>query len=132
MTPSSHQLCASKPNILIDEDLRVRLADFGLARFGDSTTATIGSFQGGATRWMSPELFHGAPSTYSSDVYAFGCVCFEVGEWFLLPSGAFLTVPTDLHPTQTLYRSQRGSSYRSINEESATKADLYEIRETHP
>ncbi|KAH8080681.1 kinase-like domain-containing protein [Cristinia sonorae] len=66
-------------NILIDETLGVRLSDFGLSKFADSTTASRGSHAGGALRWMSPEiLIDGNEPDYASDVYAFGCVCLEV------------------------------------------------------
>ncbi|KAI0783265.1 kinase-like domain-containing protein [Abortiporus biennis] len=65
-------------NILITEDLRVQLADFGLSKFANSTTASWGSLGGGTTRWMAPELFHGLRPTFFSDIYAFGCVCLEL------------------------------------------------------
>lgn len=67
------------PNILIDENLSVRLADFGLAQFSDSSTSTLGSQLGGATRWMAPELvLQGERSSFASDVYALACVCLEI------------------------------------------------------
>jgi serine/threonine protein kinase len=61
------------------------LADFGLSVFSD---ATLTSTRGGSLYWMSPELF--VPERFGlkfsltpvSDVYAFGCVCFEVTFFF--------------------------------------------------
>ncbi|KAJ3481254.1 hypothetical protein NLI96_g7786 [Meripilus lineatus] len=65
-------------NIMITAELRVQLADFGLAQFVDSTTASFGS-TGGAVRWLAPEvLVGGGRLTFASDVYAFGCVCLEL------------------------------------------------------
>jgi len=65
---------------LIDDNLHIRLADFGLAFFADTSTASFGSHFGGAARWMSPELLTCAimRPTYACDVYAFGCVCIEI------------------------------------------------------
>lgn len=72
-------LTVYKANVLIDENLSVRLSDFGLSQFADSTTASKGSHSGGTLRWMAPELLiEGSPPNYASDVYAFGCVCLEV------------------------------------------------------
>ncbi|THH17740.1 hypothetical protein EUX98_g9067 [Antrodiella citrinella] len=66
-------------NVLIDESLHVKLSDFGLSQFADSTTASKGSHGGGTLRWMAPELLIGdGQANYASDVWAFGCVCLEV------------------------------------------------------
>ena len=72
-----------QPNIFIDSDFGVRLADFGLAVFSEAEGAR-GSLRGGATPWLSPELLdpeedeeEGRP-TYASDIYSFGCVMIEV------------------------------------------------------
>ena len=77
-----------KANILIDQDRRARIADFGfLAVVSDPTNPTGSSSYsiGGTTRWMSPELL--APDetslknerpTRQSDCYALGMVIYEV------------------------------------------------------
>ncbi|KAF8183729.1 kinase-like domain-containing protein, partial [Mycena galopus ATCC 62051] len=70
-------------NILIKEDWSACLADFGLSIFSDAT-ATMSTTRAGSLYWMAPELlvperfglkFARTPAT---DVYAFGCVCFEL------------------------------------------------------
>jgi len=75
-------------NILIDENCKARLADFGLLTMvSDPTVFTASSSIAacGTTRWMSPELLH--PSqfglkdhrpTIESDCYALGMVIYEV------------------------------------------------------
>jgi serine/threonine protein kinase len=74
-------------NILIDNQLRARISDFGLATVMYSTaghtTTTLGT--GGTVRWMAPELFEGDPKdstagqpTFASDVYALAMTCWEV------------------------------------------------------
>ena len=77
-----------KLNILIDQDCRARLADFGLLTIvSDSTYHTSSSIPGsaGTTRWMSPELFDpvrfgrkDGRATKESDCYALGMVILEV------------------------------------------------------
>ena len=86
-TPPSKALFI-KLNILIDQDGRARLADFGLLIIvSDSTYHTSSSTSNGAgtTRWMSPELldpdrFGGEDgrATKESDCYALGMVVLEV------------------------------------------------------
>ncbi|KAF8183723.1 kinase-like domain-containing protein [Mycena galopus ATCC 62051] len=70
-------------NILIKEDWSACLADFGLSILSDVTSMTS-SNRGGNPHWMAPELLD--PARFGSkfirapanDVYAFGCVCFEL------------------------------------------------------
>lgn len=69
---------SAKANILIDDDLHVRLSDFGLATLSDAYHSSTSSNVGSATRWSAPELLKGARSTTESDIYAFGSVCYEV------------------------------------------------------
>ena len=78
----------TKANILIDEDLHARLADFGLLTVVSdptNTTASSSSARGGTTRWMSPELLDpdqfglkDSKPTKESDCYALGMVIYEV------------------------------------------------------
>src|SRR5262249_30181762 len=64
--------CDFKPeNVLVDKDGRVRLVDFGLARFEDShTTATQGKFIG-TPSYMAPEQLIGEPVDEKTDQYSF-------------------------------------------------------------
>ncbi|KAJ7758020.1 kinase-like domain-containing protein [Mycena metata] len=72
-------------NILISNEWRACLADFGLASFSDVTASTTTSHnRAGSLRWMAPELINPEKfgqrflRTPATDVYAFGCVCLEL------------------------------------------------------
>ena len=61
-------------NVMIDEQGRVRLADFGLA--GGDLSAEGGL--AGTPAYMAPELFERQPATVQSDIYALGLVLYEM------------------------------------------------------
>ncbi|TCD63455.1 hypothetical protein EIP91_005396 [Steccherinum ochraceum] len=67
-------------NILIDEDLHVRLSDFGLSMLLDTKPlSAIPSNNAGQGRWSAPELFKaGSQVSFKSDVWSFACVCIEM------------------------------------------------------
>ncbi|EEB97608.1 hypothetical protein MPER_03040 [Moniliophthora perniciosa FA553] len=69
-------------NILIKPSGRPCIADFGLARVADSQVLRMSSSTGahhrGTVRWFAPEVHSGKRTSKSSDVYAFGCVCYEI------------------------------------------------------
>ncbi|KXN82689.1 Ephrin type-A receptor 2 [Leucoagaricus sp. SymC.cos] len=65
-------------NILVSNTGHAMLADFGISQI--MVSASIQSQSGiGTWRWMAPELLvQSAPFTKESDVWAFGCTCYEV------------------------------------------------------
>lgn len=65
-------------NILVSDQARALLCDFGLTKFATSGTSTALK-SAGSPRWQSPELWESNSSkTYQSDVYAFGMTIAEV------------------------------------------------------
>ncbi|KAJ7619439.1 kinase-like domain-containing protein [Roridomyces roridus] len=74
-------------NILIKDDWSACLADFGLSVIVSATASVHTSTRAGSPYWMAPELIDPArfgcryARTPASDVYAFGCVCLEVGSF---------------------------------------------------
>ncbi|KAJ7057695.1 kinase-like domain-containing protein [Mycena amicta] len=67
-------------NVLANSSGQAVLADFGLSSVIDSkillSTSTVK--MGGTVRWQAPELFTGTKNSFSSDIYAFACVCYEI------------------------------------------------------
>ncbi|KAL0578822.1 Rho guanine nucleotide exchange factor [Marasmius crinis-equi] len=68
-------------NILMTDSFRASLGDFGLSRVADTLglgiTSTIRSR--GTGRWLAPELLlENGVTSKASDIYAYGCVCYEI------------------------------------------------------
>jgi eukaryotic-like serine/threonine-protein kinase len=65
-------------NVLVGDDGRVKVADFGLARaLTDASTATRGLLLG-TVNYISPEQALGEPATRRSDVYSAGVMLYEL------------------------------------------------------
>ncbi|WOL15548.1 serine/threonine-protein kinase STY46-like [Canna indica] len=63
-------------NLLIDSNLVVKVADFGVARIqnqGGVMTAETGTY-----RWMAPEVINHQPYDQKADVFSFGIVLWEL------------------------------------------------------
>ncbi|KAJ7029234.1 kinase-like domain-containing protein, partial [Mycena alexandri] len=70
-------------NILITPSRRACIADFGLSTIADAVTLrfthSTRSARGGTARYQAPELLLGEMQNhYGSDIYAFGCVAYEI------------------------------------------------------
>jgi serine/threonine-protein kinase len=67
-------------NLLLDERGNVHVADFGIARVADESTAgmTAAGTILGTAGYLSPEQARGDPATSASDVYALGIVAYEL------------------------------------------------------
>src|SRR2546421_2213008 len=64
-------------NVLVDDEGRVKVTDFGIARSGPSQMTEEGSIIGTA-QYLSPEQAQGAPVTPASDLYSVGIVLYEL------------------------------------------------------
>jgi len=64
-------------NIMLDEDGRASLTDFGLSKGREDTTLTRAGQVMGTIDYLAPEVLRGAEPAPPSDVYALGCVVFE-------------------------------------------------------
>jgi hypothetical protein len=67
-----------KPDNVLLYDGRWCVADFGISRDLDVRTATV-TFQGaGTVPYVAPERWRSQPATHKSDLYALGCIAYEL------------------------------------------------------
>src|SRR5690242_10913216 len=64
-------------NVVVDDDGRLKVTDFGIARAGASQMTEVGSIIGTA-QYLSPEQARGAPVDPASDLYSLGIVLYEL------------------------------------------------------
>jgi serine/threonine-protein kinase len=65
-------------NVLVADDGRVKVADFGLSRAFAEARATQAGFVFGTAAYLAPEQAEGRPGDHRSDLYALGVVLFEM------------------------------------------------------
>jgi eukaryotic-like serine/threonine-protein kinase len=65
-------------NILISEDGRVKVGDFGVARLAEGSSDGASATIVGTPRYMAPEQARGLRSTPATDVYSVGVVLYEM------------------------------------------------------
>jgi eukaryotic-like serine/threonine-protein kinase len=65
-------------NVLLDESGSAALTDFGLAKREDWSQLTKLGQVMGTVDYIAPELLRGDPATPASDLYALGCVAYEM------------------------------------------------------
>ena len=64
-------------NVMVDDEDRVKVTDFGIARAGASDMTETGSIMGTA-QYLSPEQAQGHPVSPPSDLYSVGVILFEL------------------------------------------------------
>ena len=64
-------------NILINDDGRIKISDFGIAHIDTSSLTQVGEIMG-SPGYMSPEQFTGDEPAARTDIYAAGVIAFEL------------------------------------------------------
>src|SRR6476619_1163398 len=64
-------------NVIVDDDGRAKVTDFGIARAGASDMTETGSIMGTA-QYLSPEQAQGHPVSEQSDLYSVGIMLYEL------------------------------------------------------
>eukprot|EP00921_Rhytidocystis_pertsovi_P026376 GHVQ01042538.1.p1 GENE.GHVQ01042538.1~~GHVQ01042538.1.p1 ORF type:complete len:215 (+),score=34.44 GHVQ01042538.1:402-1046(+) len=62
-------------NVLVDSHSNMRLSDFGLSK---DLTQSLATTQLGTIPFMSPEIFNGAGYSFPADMWALGCILYEL------------------------------------------------------
>jgi eukaryotic-like serine/threonine-protein kinase len=65
-------------NLFLVEGGRVKICDFGIARLADATKITATGGSAGTPSYMAPEQIRGRPVDQRTDLYALGCVLYEL------------------------------------------------------
>ncbi|XP_048536069.1 RGS domain-containing serine/threonine-protein kinase A-like [Triticum urartu] len=65
------------PNLLVDKNWTVKVADFGLSRLKHETFLSTKTGKG-TPQWMAPEVLRSEPSNEKSDVFSYGVVLWEL------------------------------------------------------
>ncbi|NUQ61518.1 MAG: protein kinase [Pirellulales bacterium] len=80
-------------NVMLDGSGRVKLMDFGLARIMDAPEFTCRGRLLGTPRYMPPEQLAGEPVDFRADLFAFGCVAYEMLTGRpLFPEASYLSI----------------------------------------
>ncbi|KAK9834224.1 hypothetical protein WJX84_003009, partial [Apatococcus fuscideae] len=67
-------------NLLVDKHWRVKVADFNLSRFMNSSDV-VSSVAATNPRWLAPEVLSGDDYGTAADVYSFGIIMWELLMW---------------------------------------------------
>jgi serine/threonine protein kinase len=127
-------------NILIDRQGRVKIADFGLAKLLDDTSASVELTRShmvmGTPRYMSPEQIETPLDVdHRADIYSLGVVFYELltGE---LPMGRFAApsekVQIDVRLDEVVLRTLEKEPERRYQQASEVKTDMESIARTNP
>ena len=81
-----------KPGNIMIARSGIKVLDFGLARSGQDQTVTVSRTVMGTPGYMAPEQREGKPADARTDIYAFGCVLYE------MLTGATSRRPKKAHP----------------------------------
>jgi eukaryotic-like serine/threonine-protein kinase len=101
-------------NVIVNKDHTAKVIDFGLARFRDAVRVTQTGGSVGTPGYMAPEQVEGGSSDARADVWALGCLLFEMATGRPAFDGqthaAIITAVLTKHPEQSLTGPAAGAS----------------------
>ncbi|XP_039780910.1 G-type lectin S-receptor-like serine/threonine-protein kinase At2g19130 [Panicum virgatum] len=118
--------CDVKPeNILLDEALWAKHADFGMAKLVGRDSSRVLTTVRGTPGYLAPEWLAGAPVTAKADVYSFGLVLFELvsGRRNAAASSAAM-----YFPVHAAVRLRAGDVVSLLDERLSGDANLIKLR----
>jgi len=65
-------------NILIDDNWKIKIGDFGLSRFFSLEDNEESKGRIGTPHWMAPEVLKGEKYEHSADIFSFGMILWEI------------------------------------------------------
>lgn len=65
-------------NVLLDEDGRALVTDFGIARTADAVGLTMSGMFVGTPEYLAPEQLAGEPTDHRGDIYALGVMSYQM------------------------------------------------------
>ena len=99
-------------NIFLNSFNILKIGDYGLAKSLSRTTEMAGTYCGTPV-YMAPELLNGKEYSHGADIWAMGCVFYEIitlNRTFTTlldaASGKFKPIPTGVHPRTSRIVSQ--------------------------
>jgi CheY-like chemotaxis protein len=112
-------------NLMLTEDGRLKITDFGLARLLDERTITVDGKISGTLMYLAPECLHGWPADCRTDIFSLGVVLEELAGAQDMPE-AFRRM---IARATARDRSQR---YQSMQEFAGALRQVNEAPEAHP
>lgn len=112
-------------NIVINDKGRACITDFGLSFFRADNTISrtaVSTVRGCSYRWAAPELADEELATLASDIWSFGCVCYEA----LTGQLPFSECKTDFHIMKKLMSGALPAS-KPIEGLTQTANDLFDV-----
>ena len=123
--------CDVKPeNILLDQEMAARLADFGMAKLVGRDFSSVLTTMRGTVGYLAPEWLAGTPVTAKADVYSFGLLLFElVSGWrnSTAPSSSSEGGPGIYFPVHAVVKLNEGDVAGLVDERVAKDADPKEV-----
>jgi serine/threonine protein kinase len=116
-------------NILIGQDGRLKVSDFGWSRFIDEDSFAM--TRGGTPLYNSPEIIKNRPYTQKADVWGLGCIMYEMANAGIRPFPDPVAVCTKTpKPLPSHYSKElRGLINKMLAKSENSRPDIFQVVE---